>query len=45
MAKAKQTVTKTTTKTRQKKAPEGNLTCPICGGKGSVPRGYNKKKS
>jgi competence CoiA-like predicted nuclease len=40
--KAKQTVT--TTKTRQKKKPEGSLTCPICGGVGHVPKGYNKKK-
>lgn len=39
-AKVKQTV-----KTREKKVPEGNLQCPICGGKGSVPKGYNKKKS
>lgn len=36
---------KQTTKKREKKVPEGNLKCPICGGKGSVPKGYNKKKS
>ena len=36
---------KQTTKTREKKVPENSLKCPICGGKGHVPRGYNKKKS
>ena len=41
-AKAKVTQT---TKTRQKKVPEGSLKCPICGGKGTVPKGYNKKKT
>lgn len=42
---AKQTVTTTITKTRQKKISDGNLKCPICNGKGQVPKGYNKKKS
>ena len=41
--KAKQTVT--TTKSREKKVPENSLKCPICGGKGHVPKGYNKKKT
>ena len=41
--KAKQTVT--TTKTRQKKSSSNTLTCPICHGKGQVPKGYNKKKA
>ena len=45
MGKAKQTITNTTTKSRQKKVPEGSLKCPICGGKGTVPKGYNKKKT
>lgn len=39
-AKAKQTV-----KTREKKIPKDNLKCNLCGGKGYVQRGYNKKKS
>ena len=43
--KAKQTITTTTTKTRQKKTGDDYLTCPICSGKGKVPKGYNKKKS
>lgn len=42
---AKQTVTRTVTKQRQKKVPDGSLKCPICGGKGHVPKGYNKKKA
>ena len=42
---AKQTVTRTLTKERKKKVPEGNLKCNLCGGKGYVKRGYNKKKS
>ena len=41
-AKAK---VKQTTTTRQKKVPEGNLKCNMCGGKGYVPKGYNKKKT
>lgn len=41
-AKAKVTQT---TKTRQKKIPEGNLKCNMCSGKGYVPKGYNKKKN
>ena len=41
-AKAKVTQT---TKTRQKKVSDSMLKCPICNGKGTVPRGYNKKKS
>ena len=39
-AKVKQTV-----KTRQKKVADGMLRCPICSGKGQVPKGYNKKKT
>ena len=40
-AKAK---VKQTTTTRQKKTDGDMLTCPICAGKGKVPKGYNKKK-
>ena len=36
---------KQTTKQREKKVPEGSLKCNMCGGKGYVPKGYNKKKS
>lgn len=42
---AKQTVTRTTTKQREKKVPEGSLKCNLCGGKGYVKKGYNKKKT
>ena len=41
----KQTVTRTVTKERRKKVPEGSLKCNMCDGKGYVPKGYNKKKS
>lgn len=41
-AKAKVTQT---TKTRQKKVPDNALKCNLCGGKGYVPKGYNKKKT
>ena len=43
--KAKQTVSRTTTKTRQKKQPDNSFPCPICSGKGFVNKGYNKKKT
>ena len=42
---AKQTVTRTVTKTRERKIPENSYKCNLCGGKGYVPKGYNKKKS
>lgn len=38
--KAKQTV-----QTREKKIPKDSLKCNLCGGKGYVPKGYNKKKT
>ena len=41
MAKAKQTVT---TKVRKKKVSSDMLPCNLCGGKGYVKKGYNKKK-
>ncbi len=41
MARARQTVT---TKIRRKKVPKDSLKCNLCGGKGWVKRGYNKKK-
>lgn len=41
MAKVKQTIT---TKTRQKKVPDGSVQCNMCAGKGYLPKGYNKKK-
>ncbi len=39
---AKATYTKTTR--RQKKVPKDSLKCNLCGGRGFVKRGYNKKK-
>ena len=45
-SRAKQTITNTTTKVRVKKNQDKGdfYTCPICSGKGQVPKGYNKKK-
>lgn len=42
---AEQIITRTTTIKRQKKVPRDSFACPICGGKGYVNKGYNKKKS
>lgn len=39
---AKATYTKTTK--RVKKVPDGSTKCNICGGKGYLKKGYNKKK-
>ena len=36
---------KQTTKQREKKIPADSLKCNLCGGRGYVKKGYNKKKS